>query len=257
MLLTGCEKPEPPKPEDPDAPVIEAVKGQFSVSDSTRVQFAQGNLKYKPSTRTWSFAKHQYDCVGKDNENISDTAYDGWIDLFGWGTGDNPCRVSYSNANDTDGYYSTFHDWGNNISGGWRTLTVSEWNYLLSGRTGATVKYATATVNGMNGLIILPDLFTLPDGCSFTPGVNGWEGNSYTAAQWEKMEAASAVFLPAAGIRWETTVNDVKDYGYYWSSTPENWNSAYILSFNGNSVNASNGTLRHGGMSVRLVRNGN
>ena len=82
MVFSGCEKEPEPEPLDDNEPRIETVKGLYSVSDSTQVQFASGNLVYRASTKTWSFAKHQYDCIGKDNENV-DTAYDGWIDLFG------------------------------------------------------------------------------------------------------------------------------------------------------------------------------
>lgn len=59
-----------------------AIRAEFSVSDSTKVYFSQGNLQYQASTNTWRFAEHQWDYVGNDNENISEK-YAGWIDLFG------------------------------------------------------------------------------------------------------------------------------------------------------------------------------
>lgn len=88
---------------------IGAINGIFSVSDTEKVYFSQGNLQYKASTNTWRFAEHQWDYVGSqnpyqvnphgdiylvepcgtvtgsDNCLISPT-YSGWIDLFCWGT---------------------------------------------------------------------------------------------------------------------------------------------------------------------------
>ena len=62
-----------------------ALYGYFSVAPDRKIRFSQGNLQYQPSTATWRFALHQYDCIGDENSNIS-ADYDGWIDLFGWGT---------------------------------------------------------------------------------------------------------------------------------------------------------------------------
>ncbi|MBP5725116.1 MAG: hypothetical protein J6X18_16275, partial [Bacteroidales bacterium] len=121
-----------------------AILAEFSVSDSTKVYFSQGNLQYQASTGTWRFAEHQYDMIGSDNSNIS-SSYSGWIDLFGWGTsgwnsGANAYQpystsTSYSDyypggsySNDLTGSYANA-DWGvyNKISNGgnsagmWRT----------------------------------------------------------------------------------------------------------------------------------------
>ncbi len=247
ICLSSCGKDDPPEPDD-DEPHIEAVEGLFSVSATRHVQFAQGNLQYKASTLTWSFAKQQYDYVGEDNQ-FADTAYDGWIDLFGWGTGLYPTQTSTY-----DGNYASFNDWGDHIEGGWRTLTYNEWNYGLNGGSGANIKHATGTVNGVHGLILLPDHWTLPSGCTFTPGCKEWDGNEYTKEQWQQMEAASAVFLPAAGIRWGKDVKEVGQYGYYWSSTPENGAKSFVVFFNGSFINTESSCLRHGGVAVRLVR---
>ena len=57
----------------------------FSVSETKRVRFSRGNLQYNPSLGVWRFALRQYHYVCQDNANIA-ADYDGWIDLFGWGT---------------------------------------------------------------------------------------------------------------------------------------------------------------------------
>ena len=146
-----------------------ALSGYFSVGESTRICFSQGNLQYQASTDTWRFAENQYDMIGNDNANIS-ASYSGWIDHFGWGTGNNP---TLSSQDDND--YKTNTDWGTNaISNGgneanlWRTLTKDEWVYLFYTRTNAANLFGLGSVNGVNGTIILPDNWVTPEGASFT-----------------------------------------------------------------------------------------
>ncbi len=267
VMFVGCDK-ESISPIIPDG----ALPGLFSVSATKQVHFSQGNLQYQASTNTWRFAEHQYDYVGtqtadergnyggnvsgSDNRSISST-YSGWIDLFGWGTGSNPTLSSTSYMD-----YGTFVDWGSNpISNGgntvnqWRTLTIAEWNYLLNTRTDASSKRGTGNINGVGGLIILPDSWTLPLGCSFTSGFTtyDWAHNSYTLAQWAQMEAAGAVFLPAAGNRYGTNDNYVGNLGNYWSSTPFNESSAYYMYFYSNDFNVIFSNFRGYGFSVRPV----
>ena len=280
MMTVGCQK-EDIAPIIPDTPIIHngVLPGLFSVSATHQVHFSQGNLQYQASTNTWRFAEHQYDFVGtqtadnfgyyggnvsgSDNRNISST-YSGWIDLFGWGTGSNPTlSPSYPEG------YGTFVDWGCNaiINGGntanlWRTLTIAEWNYLLNTRTDASSKRGTGNINGVGGLIILPDSWTLPSECSFTLGFCSpsgdnypdWTHNSYTLAQWAQMEAAGAVFLPAAGYRLGTYVHDVGNFGGYWSSTPYSEYYASNMDFNSNYLNAASNYDRFIGFSVRPVQ---
>ena len=244
----------------PDPPSVDGMlPGAFSVSATQQVHFSQGNLQYQASTNTWRFAEHQYDYVGSANSNINST-YSGWIDLFGWGTGNNPTLASINYRD-----YSTFVDWGSNaiINGGnaanqWRTLTQSEWDYLFNSRTNASSKWGTGIINGVSGLIILPDSWTLPSGCSFTAGFansyGDWTHNSYILAQWAEMEAAGAVFLPAAGNRIGIGVESVGDRGYYWSSSPDDEVIAYFMNFYSNYLNAANYGSRSSGFSVRPVQ---
>ena len=270
--------------QDPiDPPLSDGVlPGAFSVSATQQVFFSQGNLQYQASTGTWRFAEHQYDCVGSANSNISST-YSGWIDLFGWGTsGWNSgayCYQPWSTSQSYSDYYpgrsynngltGTYAeaDWayhnaicnGGNAVHQWRTLTAAEWDYLFNTRANASSKYGTGNVNGVGGLIILPDSWMLPSGCSFTSGLasngNDWTHNSYTLSQWSQMEAAGAVFFPAAGYRWGTIVYYVGDYGSYWSSTPLGGNYAVLnMDFYNHSLNAKSSNTRGNGFSVRPVR---
>ena len=61
------------------------------------------------------------------------------------------------------------------------------------------------------------------------------------------------VFLPAAGNRNGTSVNNVGSNGNYWSSTYNNSNNAYNLNFNSGNVNPQNNNNRNNGFSVRLA----
>ena len=254
-----------------------AIRAGFSVSADKQIYFSQGNLQYQASTGTWRFAEHQYDMIGSDNSNISSSC-SGWIDLFGWGTsgwnsganayqpystsenhrdyypgGDYTNNLTGSYANADWGVYNKISN-GGNAAGMWRTLTDSEWNYVISYRTDASYLRGTATVNGVNGLILLPDNWTLPTGVTFTYGEGGWSQNTYSASEWSKMEANGAVFLPAAGYRGGTDVRDVGSYGFYWSSSAYGSDDyAYSQNFRSNYV-YTNGIYRGNGRSVRLVR---
>lgn len=246
------------------APVQGALKGTFSVSETTQIRFSRGNLQYKASTNTWRFAENQYDIIGATNTNVSST-YNGWIDFYGWGTGSNPTlspQLFEEVANFTDWGVNPISNGGNEANQ-WRTLTDDEWVYLINTRDDASSKYGVASVNGINGLVLLPDNWTLPTGCSFNSGKaanNGSQNfatkNSYTLAQWQKMESAGAVFLPAAGWRdKDKTVSEVGQTGYYWSSTPNGESFAFRLVFNAYLLNTHD---LHGDrrrcISVRLVR---
>jgi|GEM_PF-2422317 len=196
------------------------LTGRFSVSADKQVIFAQGNLQYKASDDMWKCANSQFDMIGYDNANIS-ASYSGWIDLFGWGTGNNPVETSKESAP-----YASYSDWtanpivnGNNET--WYTLSAEEWNYLLNTRPNAANLKGQAVVNDIKGYILLPGNWTLPTSMTFTPTPNDYTTNIYTLDQWTQMEAAGVVFLPAAGDRLGTDINSIKaGYGYYWTPTP-------------------------------------
>ena len=287
-------------------PPTGAINGLFSVSATKQVWFSQGNLQYKASTNTWRFAENQWDFVGtqtptsgdpggtvsgSDNSSISQT-YNGWIDLFGWGTsGYNHGAVCYqpwSTSEIDDNYYAyglhiynLFNqtgqaDWGyNQISNGgnalnaWRTLrgkgvSNGEWYYVFNERTTISgVRYVKAQITGtsngtVNGVILFPDDWSTS---IYYPNNYNQSGASYSSNmipvnQWIILENAGAVFLPAAGVRYETEVYDVGSHGYYWSaSRSENyiWAASSIL-FQSSSVGAFYYDLRCKGMSVRLVQ---
>lgn len=241
----------------------------FSVSASKQVYFSPGNLQYHPANNEWRFADNQADYVGSANSKISAT-YNGWIDLFGWGTGDNPTKSSTDYS-----HYQTFVDWGTNQIGNdapntWRTLSKDEWMYIFYNRPNAQSLFALGSVNGVNGTIILPDNWTTPARVSFVASTTKglyWDGsyyynsngnnfshNTYTSEQWSKMEQAGAVFLPASGCRWGSAVNYVGYNGNYWSSTEYNEDDACYVVLSSKNLDPQANYYRSYGFSVRLAQ---
>ena len=244
------------------------LDGKFTINASgDQVRFSKGNLQYYCSTSApeWRFAEHQYDYVAFDGTAYAENS-EKRIDLFAYGTSGynngQACYQPYSTSGDASHYYQSAltgnADWGyNKISNGgnsngmWRTLTSAEWRYLFQTRSNANNKYGHGSVNGTNGMIILPDEWTLPAGLTFTPGNSAW-ANTYTTAEWAQMEAAGAVFLPASGSRaGDTLPTAAEENGLYRSST----NAYYVyFSSNGLSVCTNSDNYYQYGDAVRLVR---
>lgn len=296
----GSQKTFTTNSEQPQAPTG-AINGLFSVSATQQVWFSQGNLQYRASTNTWRFAENQWDYVGStivsygepggtvtgsSNNQISST-YNGWIDLFGWGTsGYNHGAVCYEpwgiSIYDWDYYaYGSYSynlydqtgkaDWGyNSISNGgnttntWRTLTIDEWIYLLYNRSTASgIQYVKAIVNGINGLIILPDnwnnsIYSLNNINTENAHFNS---NIISLSTWANtFESNGAIFLPTAGTRDGNDCYNIGEYGNYWSAShgPESENDhAYQFYFENNGIGCGVWSIsnRGSGNSVRLVHN--
>ena len=206
------------------------LSGLFTIDENgTKIRFAKGNLQYQPSTDTWRFAEHQYDYIAQCNQSVDPTTYTGWLDMFLCGTGDDMSATS-ATATSAD-----FTDWGTYpISNGgetgglWRTLTYNEWYYIFVNSRGNSVgssgfPFGPGKVNGIKGIILLPDSFVTPDGIDFTAftisNSEGWNTNVYTSEEWTAMEEAGAVFLPAAGCYLSTSLTHEQVKGYYWSKS--------------------------------------
>ena len=71
---------------------------------------------------------------------------------------------------------------------------------------GEQWKWGLGTVNGVQGMILLPDEWA-GSALVLTPeyGREQYANNVYTLEQWTAMEAGGAVFLPAAGYRYRST----------------------------------------------------
>lgn len=243
--------------------------GVFSVSSSQKVRFSPGNLQYYCSSTNpqWRFALHQYDTADFAAGNYEANTNE-WIDYFGFATsgGKNglfPYSVTTStsayNPTDKNDISKTKYDWGwyNSISNGgktasiWRTMTQSEWSYLL-GRTG---KIAMGQIGSVKGVILLPDNFQKPTDINITTGTNySFSTNSYNSTQWAKLEVAGAVFLPMSTYgKRKGTSRDLKSYGFYWCSTKTSSTSANCYRFYDSNSGLTTSNLEYG-LFVRLVR---
>ena len=236
--------------------------GVFSVGEGKTVTFSKGNLQYHPANNEWRFAANQTDYIGDANSNCSST-YNGWLDLFGWSTSSTNFGVSTSTS--SSDYSGSFVDWGTNQIGNdapntWRTLSSEEWNYLLNSRTNASSLKGIAQVNGVNGLILLPDNWICPASVNFKSGLHSepsveayGQYQTFTAEQWSKLESVGAVFLPAAGLRDGSNVGQVQLIGCYSSTTATYGGRKSCLSILAHEVCTTHNP-GYFGLSVRLVK---
>ena len=254
------------------------LNGIFSVSTTEKVRFSKGNLQYRPNIDTWRFAENQFSTSNSDNNYVSMVQYcPYWIDLFGYGTSNwkgsgntyqpwsySPIHSDYSESTDGDdligmhanadwGFFNPIINGGNQM-GVWRTLTYNEWTYIITERPNATNLRGLATIAGVSGLIILPDEWSNPAGlAAFNNSMSAYSDNAYTVTTWNIMEAAGAVFLPAAGYRLGMTTTTTASEGYYWSTTHVDGDKSWSVKITSSS-STLNQTYASQGCSVRLVR---
>ena len=251
---------------------------------------------------TWRFAPNQWDVIGEDNENIDTNYTGwidlfGWGTSGYHNPNDNgnrnnqPFSTMHANTGAQANYYgygpsftqadnniagaNANYDWGiyNDIfnprtqkmetAGTWFTLSYDEYTYLMDTRvTPSGIRYAVAQVNGVNGLILVPDLwessthtFTRPNEITIA-----YNSNVINLATWKLLEKKGCTFLPVAGYRIgnvyhrSTAVGDL--YGHqYWSTTSNAADSkdAWALTTYSTSNRVVNRD-RYYGHSVRLVK---
>ena len=277
------------------------IKASYAIGNGRRVYFSQGNLQFNATqgthavvggeeeiTGTWRFAENQYDYRGLLNAFASPT-YDGWIDLFGWGTsGWSSGAIAYQPWSKSGSYTDYFPggsdstnltgeyakaDWGvyNAISNGgnkpnkWRTLTISEW-YNLIAYNKWTLGYINDGSESYLCFMLIPAPFTAPEGTTVTilsatheirwgqcTGLTVPSTNNYTTEQFASLEKLGVVALPCGGSHkygsWD-------DGGFYWSSSSGD-KPKFVPSFifDSTQVRASGCSYaREVGLSVRLVQ---
>ena len=267
--------------------------GAFTINASgDKVLFAPGNLQatYNGSTWTWKFADNEWDYIGNaaGNTSVTDSSPyisgTGTVDLFGWvgasstWTGVNRFGITSSTTiNNVNGYGDFVFEamkaeWNSNnldiTNGGtyaWRTLTGDECFYVLYlrrlGDGASNETCGLGNVNGVNGLIIVPDGWDDSVHGGFTYGANAWSNvySDATTPTWSQMKSAGCVFLPAAGVRNGVSVSYAGDLGRYWSSTlpTDNPMGPRCSSFGLSLILPGNQVWyfdRNFGASVRLVR---
>lgn len=185
-----------------------------------------------------------------------DLNQDGWIDAYF----DDDILYDLSVVNHSDWGYSI-----DDSDNGWYTLSVYEWDYLMSNHVTSSL-CGLAIVNGINGMVLLPD-GTSNSNINTSLAV-GFAANVYNGNDWLKMEDLGAAFLPAAGKRSGThnitQVDKCQNMGYYWSASTVDEEASYAYSIDFGTVGDDCYQVdyeydedvwesRHVGYSVRLV----
>lgn len=283
------------------------LPGKFSVSKDKKVSFSKGNLQYRASSNTWRFAVNQYDFVGGTSEkgdyelgnvyysgvkcsnNLISSTYDGWIDLFGWGTsgwasGYPSCMPFNTSTNKEDYIHGVdltddfIHaDWGIHnaiVNGGkkpglWRLLTFDEWDYIKNKRPNASKLIGMGGVYDTQCTILLPDNFNLDgitdfqglvdaDYISFSSYEDYDEWRADFGKEYDELEAAGVVFLPKAYERRGNIVLFGTPTIEYWTSTHYSTNELDMgaLSMQCHTDNYATGFMNfvNYGLAVRLVQ---
>lgn len=122
-------------------------------------------------------------------------------------------------------------------------------------------------VNGVKGLLIFPDDYDLPSGYSASEGGIGmskvnkknnagvdeapFPSTNIPPEKWAEMESSGVVFLPAAGDRYGSTINN--NYALYWPSTAIRTDDAYSIFIDNTILWRGHEMTNPYGMSVRLV----
>ena len=225
-----------------------ALPGKFSVGDTKKVQFSQGNLFWDGIV--FKFEDNQYDFpVSWDESHVS---------LFFWSNNASAAyssnyidnKVNSGNIASSNIFFTNEADTTaqsnfivNGVQGRYRMLSSTEWAYLRYSRTNASSLYKCGvTVCGKaNCLILAPDDFS------------GTIASAYDASNWPAAEAAGLVCLPAAGTRNGSDILSVGEFGSYWTSTTYDYSSMYCLFIYSDNVYHDYRDGLFSGNSVRLI----
>ena len=226
-----------------------ALPGVFTLKDGRKICFSQGNLQFHCKNYEFRFAENQYDDIGEANKNIAPN-YDGWIDLFGWGTsGYMGCQPTEASKNASEygpergSIAGTKYDWGvyNPITNGgnkeniWRTPTYDELCYLMFHRCNAAKLKAKCTVCGVKGYMLMPENFwdnRLRFQIDTT--TKQYEENILNQEQWEQLETLGVVFFPNGWV-WTASLdkNDNRVYSlcfdYFCSGFKSDHNAVRLI----------------------------
>ncbi len=217
----------------------------FSVSSTTKVQFAPGNLTYSGSK--WEFLSNSWEYTlklegGNVRNKTAGSQYFDWPIVFK-GIDRGVSEVLDEIASDLG-------------SASWRALSTEEWRYLMGydslndgvqypSRTVAWHRYAAisgAQVGEGYHLLIFPDTFRETDwnaAMGTKPSLfesAGTQSIAYTTENFSAMQDAGIVILPQAGYiyvsNYETnTTNVMNVIGRYWSSTSASEEGAMTFYF--------------------------
>ncbi len=129
---------------------------------------------------------------------------------------------------------------GTALGATWRTLSATEYNYVFAGskrlemdgthKCGLGRIDTTGNGDYANGVFFIPDkmhwFLMPPDGLRLLTGPQThFRDNTYTLAQFKRLESYGVVFLPACGARTQT-IHHRNEIGFYWTSSTNSTNQA-------------------------------
>lgn len=202
------------------------LPGKFYLGNGQTIHFAKGNLYYDGSS--YKFEEHQYDFPRAWNENH--------IGHFFWSKSAEKARAKFYDEDEecssrdvifTNSDYETPSSsfTVNGVTGKFRCLSETEWDYLLrsryvNGHTGKGYSYSiekSITIQGStyHGIFLFPDGFTRQ---------STWKSDYKT---WDEIDDAGIVFLPLLGYRTDEKIGEQElkfyhfdEWGTYMSSKP-------------------------------------
>ena len=178
-----------------------------------------------------------------------------WVDLglpsgLKWAT----CNVGASSPEDYGNYYA----WGETTTKSTYTADNS-----LTYELNESQLQSQGYIDGSGNLTPSHDAATANWGGSWRMPTNDEMQELVDYCEWERTQNGlkaigpngSCIFLPAAGFRFSTSLLNDGDFGYYWSSTPYDYDDgyfAYDLDINYGDANVG-GYLRDNGLTVRPI----
>lgn len=226
----NASDPNIPDPNpNPDPSTANGI-GVFSVAEGKTVSFAPGNLQFNAvqgshlradgtkAKGTWRFAENQWDYVGYDNKKIAEN-YDGWIDLFGWGTS------GYDNtANDPMAIF--YQPWSINeksLTNIPKDSTLNCDSYEITGECEWVYTYFTSSEENKNKYGYGPSIGMADESLVGTSAYYDWgvynaiSNGGNQAGSWRSLTKAEWEYLldtrkNAQFLRSQATVNNVKGY---------------------------------------------
>lgn len=251
----------------------------FSVSATKKVFFTKGNLYWDKSSASYKMESNQYDYRNFNSKTDDKAVINGvqtitpanTVGSLFWVANTDGTNAPYNDSFNTSVTYSTSNYLFTNASadtpnasfivagetGKYRTLSDSEWSYLLNTRSGN--KFAKAKYKNVNGLLIFPDNYSGTTSGSGIATVNGstdaYPSGNITDAVWTELENAGAVFLPATGYRDGGQIKQPES-GLYWASTFGSSPQAKNLFFSASSLSIGTGN-RNFARAIRLVYDAN
>lgn len=238
----------------------------------------------------WRVAPSQYSYLGSANykplsaDSGTKMPEDADTDLFGWGEVEPPFLCSnvdaeYQPSIDNPDIDLTT-DWSTKFNNGTKLyieqdkeydllaegekyfcLTKTEWQNLFENQwyCGTTVTLNDGT--SVKGIVICPKSFNEAAAKSLIGG-NAVKGKirtpptalySESSLTQDQVDVNGLLFLPAAGNRSGTSLNNVGSGGLYWSTTSSSATNGYSLYFYATSFNSADSNNRYYGFSVRLA----